>query len=291
MMSLDWRTIPGEEMIKNSTIKLNVVPTQDDCMVEMAVEMMGEIVKKNAVGRRTTFIVPVGPTDQYIKFSKMVNAMRVSLKNVWFFNMDEYLDNDLNFIPKEDPLSFRGQMDQFVYNVVDPELVMPEEQRWFPTRGREEEEWELIQSLGGIDMCLGGIGINGHIAFNEAARADDPITKEEFAKLPTRMLKLTDETKAVNCSYACQGELPRLPQYCMTIGMREILCAKKIRIMSDGKRAYLIRRAMLGPVCPQFPVSYLQEHPDAMLITTPEALEPLVPLYGYYSRDGETNAK
>lgn len=279
---MDWRTMPASEVGKNTNVKLSVARDSDEELFNMAVDMAAEIYKNNQLGKRTTFIVPVGPVEQYVHFAKMVNSMRISLKDTWFFNMDEYLDDNGNFIPKEDPLSFRGQMDKYVYNAIDPELVMPEEQRWFPTRGREEEEWELIQSLGGIDICFGGVGVNGHVAFNEAAEPDDPISKEEFAKLPTRMLKLTKETKAVNSSFDLYGEMDRLPRYCMSIGMREILSARKIRLSIGGPtRASQMRHILYGPVCPQFPAAYLQEHPDALLYVTEDTLVPLIPEFGY----------
>ncbi len=62
----------------------------------------------------------------------MVNEQNISLKNVWFINMDEYLTDDKEWIDKEDKLSFRGFMDRTVYTKIKPELVMPEEQRIFP---------------------------------------------------------------------------------------------------------------------------------------------------------------
>ena len=64
---------------------------------------------------------------QYPYFVDMVNEQNISLKNVWFINMDEYLTDDKEWIDKEDKLSFRGFMDRTVYTKIKPELVMPEE--------------------------------------------------------------------------------------------------------------------------------------------------------------------
>lgn len=82
--------------------------------------------------------------------------------------MDEYLDDDKKWVPETHPLSFRGFMNRTVYSQIDPELVMPEEQRVFPDPENVEYIPQLIEKLGGVDICFGGIGINGHVAFNEA---------------------------------------------------------------------------------------------------------------------------
>ena len=117
----------------------------------------------------------------------MVNEQNISLKNVWFINMDEYLDDEKQWISKDHPLSFRGFMQRTVYDKVRLELVMPEDQRVFPDPNHPEYISELIEKLGGVDICFGGIGINGHVAFNEA---DPSLTNEEFLAQKHVFLKL-----------------------------------------------------------------------------------------------------
>ena len=155
--------------------------------------MRSENITKN--GEKTVFICPVGPVGQYPYFVDMVNEQNISLKNVWFINMDEYLDDEKQWISKDHPLSFRGFMQRTVYDKVRPELVMPEDQRVFPDPNHPEYISELIEKLGGVDICFGGIGINGHVAFNEA---DPSLTNEEFLAQKTRVLKITKETRTAN---------------------------------------------------------------------------------------------
>ena len=109
--------------------------------------------------------------------------------------MDEYLDDEKQWISKDHPLSFRGFMQRTVYDKVRPELVMPEDQRVFPDPNHPEYISELIEKLGGVDICFGGIGINGHVAFNEA---DPSLTNEEFLAQKTRVLEITKETSLSN---------------------------------------------------------------------------------------------
>ena len=101
----------------------------------------------NVENKPTVMIVPVGPTQQYPILAEMVNRLNISLKNVHFFNMDEYMMSSDEVIPEEDAMSFKGRMNRDFYNRVKPELVMPESQRHFPEPGREEEYDKMIEEL------------------------------------------------------------------------------------------------------------------------------------------------
>jgi glucosamine-6-phosphate deaminase len=117
----------------------------------MAFEVVELIQENNAKGEPTVMIVPYGPLGPYSRLVYLINKHRVSLKNCWFINMDEYLDEQGQYLPKTDPLSFRGGMDRIFYGLVDEELLMPEEQRIFPEPGNEGYIWELIQKFGKLD--------------------------------------------------------------------------------------------------------------------------------------------
>ena len=98
--------------------------------------------------------LPRRPRGQYPIFVRLVNRERISLKNCWFINMDEYLNDDETWIDIESPLSFRGFMRNTVYTKVDPELLMPEEQRVFPDPSDPGKVDRLIEELGGVDIAF-----------------------------------------------------------------------------------------------------------------------------------------
>ena len=125
-----------EKRISESVL-LKSVPTEYDVYFDMALTMLEEIVKRNEKGEKTVMIVPVGPTQQYPILAEMVNRLGVSLKNVHFFNMDEYMPTPDTVIAKEDPMSFFGRMKREFYDRVRPDLIMPESQRHFPEPGKE----------------------------------------------------------------------------------------------------------------------------------------------------------
>lgn len=267
MTKHEYYTYTKEEIL-NKGAKLPVIVMEDNAAVfqSMAEEMTEEIKKNNAEGKKTVFICPVGPVGQYPYFVEMVNKEKISLKNVWFINMDEYLDDDKKWVPETHPLSFRGFMNRTVYSKIAPELVMPEEQRVFPDPENVEYIPQLIEKLGGVDICFGGIGINGHVAFNEA---DASLSNEEFLAQKTRVLDITKETRTANAIGDFNGALEDMPKYCVTIGIYEIAHARKIRLgcFRNWHRA-VVRRTAYGEATSDFPVSLLTNHQDINLKIT-----------------------
>ncbi len=211
---------------------VNCKPVDNEYYVyfDMALTMLEEIIYHNDRGEQTVMIVPVGPTAQYPILAEMVNRLGVSLKKVHFFNMDEYLVSPDKAIEPTDPMSFKYRMNKEFYERVRPELVMDEDHRHFPEVGKEAEYDKLIEELGGVDYCFGGIGINGHVAFNEPPEKDEPKTADEFAELGTRVLAISRETKTINAYGYQRGDLKGMCEWCITIGMKQILSSKKIYI-------------------------------------------------------------
>lgn len=255
-----------EELLSNPKISLSCLLDNESVFRQMANQMIEEIEKNNRAEKKTVFICPVGPVGQYPYFVDMVNERGLSLKNVWFINMDEYLDDQKQWVPIDHPLSFRGFMERTVYSKIYEELLMPKRQRVFPDPNDVGYIPRLIEELGGVDIAFGGIGINGHVAFNEA---DPSLTNEEFLNQKTRVLAITPETRTANAIGDFNGALEDMPHYCISIGMYEISHARKIRLgcFRNWHRA-VVRRASYGEPTSAFPVTLLQGHPDLTLTFT-----------------------
>ena len=252
-MKHDYYSYTKEQLLENPKMKLFCLEDNAAVFKQMAEQMAEEIKAHNAEGKHTVFICPVGPVGQYPYFVDLVNEQNISLKNVWFINMDEYLDDEKRWVPEDHPLSFRGFMNRTVYDRIRPELVMPKEQRVFPDPFDTERVPKLIEELGGVDIAFGGIGINGHVAFNEA---DASLANEEFLAQKTRVLAITPETRTANAIGDFNGALEDMPHYCVTIGIYEIAHARKIRLgcFRNWHRA-VVRRAAYGEPSSDFPVS------------------------------------
>lgn len=248
---------------KVNGILFKTVAKEWDVYFDMALTMLDEIMKNNAQNKRTVMIVPVGPTDHYPILARLVNQLKVSLKNVWFFNMDEYMTSPTDMIDPNHPMSFEKRMNDEFYSRVDAALVMPKEQRLFPRVGKEKEYDALIEKLGGVDLCLGGLGINGHVAFNEPAEEGDPITAEEYAQLPTRVLPISRETKTINAYGYQRGDLRGMPEWCITIGMKQILSAKRTYIALNREWQHgIVKHVLFDKPQAQIPASLMQNKGD-----------------------------
>lgn len=256
-------------MRKIDTISFKTVKGEWDVYFDMALAMLMEIMENNKNNKDTVMIVPVGPTDQYPILARLVNELRVSLKRVHFFNMDEYMISPTEVIDYNNPMSFHYRMEKEFYSRVDSDLVMPESQRHFPEPGKEKEFDALIESLGGVDMCLGGLGINGHIAFNEALEDDSEVTAKEFAEYPTRVLPITRETKTINAYGYQRGDLRGMPEWCITVGMKQILASRKIYIALNRPWQHgIVKHVLFGDIKPQVPASLLKYNENVTFCTT-----------------------
>jgi glucosamine-6-phosphate deaminase len=173
------------------------------------------------------------------------------------------------------------------YHLIDPALAPRPENRVFPDPSDCGAIQRLIEQRGGVDACFGGIGINGHIAFNEppepefggtssasphqnaevesGTRGTRPSEVEAFAALPTRVLSLSRETRTIN-SVTVGGGIEAVPHRAVTVGMKEILAARRLRFYCNRPwQSAVVRRVLHGPITPACPASLLRLHPDAMI--------------------------
>ena len=264
-------------MEKINNIDFKVVGTEWDIYFDMALVMLEEIMKNNASGKRTVMIVPVGPTQQYPILARLVNQLKVSLKNVWFFNMDEYLITPDKTVSYDDPISFHYRMNKEFYELVDDELLMPENQRLFPEPGKEAEYDKIIDELGGVDLCLGGLGINGHIAFNEPPEPEENVSVAEFAALGTRVLPITRETKTINAYGYQRGDLRGMPEWCITVGMKQILASKRVYIALNRPWQHgIVKHVLFDEIQAAIPASLLRNASSVEFCTYKEVAEGLL---------------
>ena len=277
--------IKKEELGKGSNIVLDVCETEQDLYWKMAIEVLECIAENNKKGEVTLMVVPYGPLGPYSRLVYLVNKYRVSLKNCIFMNMDEYMENENDYISKDSPLSFRCGMERIFYSQIDDELNVLPENRYFPDPKNPEVLMELIKKYGKLDMAWGGVGINGHFAFNEPPEPGEVVSNEEFLNRPTRVLPISRETKTINCFMNCGGDLDGIPEYCITVGMKEMFMAKKVRMcMPRDWNAGALRKVLHGDITTKVPCSLFQNHPDAKLYAANVALESPVPEIRIYNK-------
>lgn len=282
---MDYNRIPPEKLGEGSNIKLNVSSTEVDIYWKVAIEVLTIIQENNAKSEPTIMVVPYGPLGPYFRLAELVNKYRISLKNCVFINMDEYLKDDKTYLDKTDPLSFRGGMDRIFYSVVDEELNVLPENRIFPEPGNEGRVLDIIKKYGKLDLVFGGVGINGHYAFNEPPEPGEVCSNEEFANRPTRVLKISRETRTINAYMNTGADLNAIPEYCITVGMKEMMMAKKvIMIMPRDWNAGALRKILHGEITAKVPCSLFRNHPDATIYTLTEATKCPIPEIRVYNK-------
>ena len=156
------------------------------------------------------------------------------------------------------------------YNPVRSELRVPEYQRFWMEpelmKLYNEEFWKKP-----IDICLGGWGQDGHIAYNQARRDSyRRLTVEELKNAEMRIQDNNTDTIMALANRNFGSAYQLVPPMSCTIGIKECLSALKVRLYSDtgAWKQTAFRAALFGPVCTEYPITLLQEHSDACITAT-----------------------
>ena len=269
---MDYHKIDEETILKNKKIKVYQVDTDIDIYNDMARVMANKIKENNEKNLTTSFIFPVGPMGQYERFARICNLEGISCKNVVSINMDEYLDNNDDYISMNHDLSFRNFMKTHLFDLLDDDKKIKPENIYFPDPKNTSELMKVITELDGVDICFGGIGINGHIAFNEPMDPD-LISVDDFKKLETRVLDIDTVTKVQN-NINRGGHIEYYPKRCVTIGMKEIFMSKELRFYLEWDvQSAVLRKAIFMEPTPAFPSSYLKTHPNSSITASKNVLK------------------
>lgn len=276
----DFFTIPAEDLAAASPIPLTVLPDLDALFTHFARAILDEIAENNRAGRPTRLILPVGPVGQFPILARLSNEEGVSWRNVHTFNMDEYCDWQGRAIPVDHPLSFEGFIRRAFFDQLRPELRIPDSQIHFPDPLNLDRISAEIAAVGGIDTCYGGVGIHGHVAFNEPPISRwYTVSAEAFKQSLTRIVFLEPETIVMNGSRAAAGNFAVTPPLAVTLGMKDILAARRIRLYCQGGvwQRTALRMALFGAEDVAYPVTLLRSHPDFAIVTDENTAQPAVP--------------
>jgi glucosamine-6-phosphate deaminase len=261
--------IPPEALAQGTQIRLTVLPDAAALTSAFADALLAEYLAAKEAGRaRPVFIVPVGPVGQYDVLAELCRAQGRSLADLTLIGMDEYLTPEGAWIAEDDPLSFRGHLRRHLTARM-PDGTAP--RVVFPDPRDLDAVPRLIAEHGGVDVAFGGVGIAGHLAFNEPPEPGEDSDAARFAQRPTRIQRLSRETRTINAVTATRGAIDLIPDYAVTIGMAEILAARKLRLfMNRPWQTAILRKLLHGPVTSAVPASYAQRHPDCAMTVTEE---------------------
>lgn len=271
-------SLPLDELANRRKIRYRLLGNRETLLEDFARSIADEIKARNRQNLPTRLILPVGPVGQYLILAAICNHERISWKNVYTFNMDEFLDWQGRPIPVEHPLSFEGFMRRRLFSALDPELRIPDNQVFFPHPFHIDAISEAIEKVGGIDCCYGGIGYHGHVAFNEPPISSWwTVSIAELRNSLTRVVALRDDSIVVQSIHSSGGDSTAIPPMAVTLGMRDILASRKIRLYcAAGERHRAIFRiTVAGEPSVYYPSTLVQGHPDAEVVTDEATARPI----------------
>ena len=265
------RAIPRARLCEheNPEFRIGIMEDAASLYAAFAADLVGRIARSAEAGQRLVLILPVGPVPQYRLAARQINDLRLDCRHVHTFNMDEYADEDGHTAPLDWPGSFQRAMWENFFGLIDRALRPPESQIHFPTRAAIASYSDRIEALGGADVCYGGIGWSGHIAFWEPHLADAVEGDlAAYRAAGARLVELHPMTVMQNALHSFGGDWSWVPPKANTIGPRDILGAKQRSFWLDGDlgggvswQRFIARLVAHGPVDPRVPGSLLQTVP------------------------------
>lgn len=252
-----------------------IIKDKSSEVAEWAAAYIVSEIKAKAARTDAPFVLglPTGstPLETYRELIRLHKAGEVSFKNVITFNMDEYVG-----LEESHPESYHSFMWNNFFSHID---INPSNVHILNGNAKDlaaecAAYEEAIVKAGGIDLFMGGVGEDGHIAFNEP-----------FSSLQsrTRIKTLTSDTIAVNSRFF-GGDISKVPTQALTVGVATILDARKVMILATGpKKARALRHAIEGSYNHQWTLSALQTHPAGIIVCDDRAAEELkVVTYRYF---------
>ncbi|MGX2950341.1 glucosamine-6-phosphate deaminase [Ursidibacter sp. B-7004-1] len=209
--------------------------------------------------------LPTGGTPQktYKELIKLYQAGEVSFKNVVTFNMDEYVG-----LPKDHPESYHTFMHENLFNHID---IQPQNINLLDGMAEDVDAEcaryeEKIRSYGKIHLFMGGVGVDGHIAFNEPASS---------LSSRTRIKTLTEDTLIANSRFF-NNDVNQVPKFALTVGVGTLLDAEEVLILVTGhNKALALQACVEGPVNHLWTISALQLHRRAIVVCDEPATQEL----------------
>jgi glucosamine-6-phosphate deaminase len=243
-----------------------IVKDSYEHMSALAAEMIAEVVRRKPRG---VLGLPTGstPLGAYRELIRMHKEEDLDFSQIVTFNMDEYVN-----LPEDHPQSYHYFMHQNFFshiNIHPTNVHIPSgDPQSIDQTCRQYEQ--LIKDEGGLDLQLGGIGSNGHIAFNEPGSS--------LASL-TRVKTLDERTIQDNARFF--DRLQDVPRYAITMGVGTIMSARRVVLLASGKnKAGAVADAVEGPITAQCPASAVQMHRMATIIVDSPAAAKLKGHYG-----------
>ncbi|HEY1641988.1 MAG TPA: hypothetical protein VGG35_14955 [Streptosporangiaceae bacterium] len=269
-----WCSVPVDELAGHPELRTSLRICADGAEMArlMATELVAAVTQAAAAGATLRAIIPCGPRGWYQPFTDLVNAQRISLAHLVVFHMDECLDWQARPLPAGHPYNFRAFMEASFYDPVDPALRVPQASRHWPSPANVDQIAQLLADEP-ADLAYGGWGQDGHVAYNQARRQPySPLSVADLRASTARVQENNADTIVALAQREFGVAYQFVPPMSVTLGMREILGARRIRLFSDtgAWKQTALRVGLFSDPVADYPITLLQDHPDALLTATRE---------------------
>lgn len=269
---LEWCKVPADDLPGHPALKVPYRQVADSqAMGQLMAEELAEVIEdNNRKALPTRAIIPCGPSCWYRPFADLVNSRSLSLRNLHVFHMDECLDWQSQLLPRNHPYNFRTFMEKHFYGDILPDLRVPDEQRYWLTPNTMTQVKERIAAAP-LDITVGGWGQDGHIAYNQAKR--HPFHHPTIAEMAESTIRIQENNLDTIIALAHRtfgAAYQFVPPMSITLGVRECLSAKRVRVYSDtgAWKQTALRVALFSEPVAEYPLTLLQTHPDARITAT-----------------------
>jgi glucosamine-6-phosphate deaminase len=277
------RSVRREDITRhpNPNFKIRVIENEQAFGFAWVTSIVSGIKRALDEGRDRYVIILPAPSPAYAMVAHMINELNIPCHHVHTFNMDEYANDEGVTAPADWKGGFQYWMRRDLFGRIKPELRMPDSHINFPSTSNVNDYSKMIEDLGGADVCYGGVGWCGHIAFFEPYLGigyEDRI--DEYLELGSRMVDLSMITICQNSLYADgfgAGDWSWGPSKAATIGPRDLKNSKLVSFW-DGYgcgdsywQKFISRLAAHGPVTPLVPASILQILRSELVLSGPVA--------------------
>lgn len=272
-----WLRLPTEALPEHAPFSLRIVASAQALHDDFAGALYDEIVSSVEGGYELSLIVPLGPTGQYPRLAKRINSEQIPLRHVTFFGMDNWLDWQGRLLPMTHTANLEGRFHSLFIEKLDPGLRPTAENVIFPSPddlGRTAREFARRPR---VKTTYGGVGFVGHIAFNEPPSSTlTRVSLSEFRDSATRIVSLSAGTLISTAQRSYGGDVFSVPPMAVTLGMRELLSAEKIRLYIEGGawKQTILREMIFNEPTVDVPVTLVRDHPDLEVIVDVDSAAP-----------------
>jgi glucosamine-6-phosphate deaminase len=237
---------------------MEIIITQD--YDEMSLRVTEEILHTIDTKPNSVLGLATGSTVKGT-YQRVIDAYtnnRVSFQNAYSFNLDEYVG-----LPQDHVQSYHHFMENLLFNHIN----LPKEHQYIPNGNAADLNHEIhryekrLEDLGGVDLQLLGIGMNGHIGFNEPGTPFDS---------NTHMVELDASTRKANSRFF--QNISDVPTHAITAGIATIMKSKKLVLLVSGEnKAEIFKEFLLSKVTESIPATALKQHPNVTIVADEQA--------------------